>query len=68
MKQELSPEGKEIYLSKLNLLDGDYFHILSPWQRKFVSSVYEQFLINPILSKKQMDQIDSIFEIATEAG
>ena len=67
MKQELSAKGKEIYLSKLNLLEGDCFHMLSPWQRKFVSSVYEQFLINPILSKKQMDEIDSIFEIATEA-
>lgn len=60
MKQNLTKEGIEHYSSKLALLSEDYFHLLSPWQRKFIQDVHEQFLVNPKLSKKQMDQIDSI--------
>lgn len=60
MKQNLTKEGIEHYSSKLALLSEDYFHLLSPWQRKFIQDVHEQFMVNPKLSKKQMDQIDSI--------
>jgi hypothetical protein len=61
MKQKLTAAGIEIYMSKLSILTGDYFHMLTPWQRKFITDVYDQFIEKPELSKKQMDQIDSIY-------
>ena len=61
MKYPLNENGKNLYLSKLSALSDEYFHRLTPWQRKFVNSVYESFLQKPELSKKQMDQVDNIF-------
>ena len=62
MKQRLSKDGIEMYLSRLSFLNGEALHNLTPWERKFITDVYDQILINPKLSKKQMDRIDSIFE------
>lgn len=62
MLQKLSELGKQNYMRKLTLLESEAHHMLTPWQRKFISDVYERFLIKPMLSKKQMDQIDSIYE------
>ena len=62
MKQRLSKDGIEMYLSRLSFLNGDAHHNLTPWERKFITDVYDQILVNPKLSKKQMDRIDSIFE------
>jgi hypothetical protein len=61
MKQKLTDAGIQIYLAKLSSLSGDNFHMLSPWQRKFITDVFEKFIEKPELTKKQMDQIDSIF-------
>ena len=62
MKQRLSKDGIELYLSRLSFLNEEALHNLTPWERKFITDVYDQILINPKLSKKQMDRIDSIFE------
>ena len=62
MKQRLSKDGIEMYLSRLSFLNEEALHNLTPWERKFITDVYDQILINPKLSKKQMDRIDSIFE------
>ena len=62
MKQRLSKDGIEMYLSRLSFLHEDALHNLTPWERKFITDVYDQILVNPKLSKKQMDRIDSIFE------
>ena len=61
MKYPLNDHGIDLYLSKLSALSDEYFHRLTPWQRKIVNSVYESFLQKPELSKKQMDQVDNIF-------
>ena len=61
MKYTLNENGTNLYFSKLSALSDEYFHMLTPWQRKFITSVYERFLQNPELSKKQMDQVDNIF-------
>ena len=61
MKYPLNENGKNLYLSKLSALSDEYFHRLTPWQRKFVNSVYESFLQKPDVSKKQMDKVDNIF-------
>ena len=61
MKYPLNGHGTNLYLSKLSALSDEYFHILTPWQRKFITSVYESFLQKSELSKKQMDQVDNIF-------
>ena len=62
MKQVLNKRGIEIYSSKLNSMETEYFHMLTPWQRKFITNVNDVFLTDKRLSKKQMDQIDSIYE------
>ena len=62
MKQVQNKRGIEIYTSKLNSMEVEYFHMLTPWQRKFITNVYDDFLTDKRLSKKQMDHIDSIYE------
>ena len=62
MKQVLNKRGIEIYSLKLNSMEVEYFHMLTPWQRKFITNVYDDFLTDKRLSKKQMDHIDSIYE------
>ncbi|MDG2257858.1 MAG: hypothetical protein P8L68_05125 [Paracoccaceae bacterium] len=61
MKYLLTENGLNLYLSKISALSDEYFHILTPWQRKFITSVYESFLQKPELSQKQVGQIDNIF-------
>ena len=61
MKQKLTDAGIQMYLSKLTSLSGDNLHMLSPWQRNFITDVFNQFIEKPELTKKQMDQIDSMF-------
>ena len=61
MTHKLTTSGISLYLTKLSSLSDDHFHMLTPWQRKFVTDVYSKFVQKPELSKKQMDQIDSIF-------
>ena len=51
MKYTLNENGTNLYFSKLSALSDEYFHLLTPWQRKFITSVYERFLQNPELSK-----------------
>jgi hypothetical protein len=54
-------QGTKLYFSKLAALSDEYFHMLTPWQRKFVTSVFGSFVVNSALSKNQMDQVDNIF-------
>ena len=61
MTHKLTTSGISLYLTELSSLSDDHFLMLTPWQRKFVTDVYSKFVQNPELSKKQMDQIDSIF-------
>ncbi len=65
MKTELTVEGVENYASKLEYIEFEGYELITPWQRKFIASVREQFPKEPTLSKKQMDQIDHIFETVT---
>ncbi len=62
MKVRLSVSGLQLYESRINYLNDDGFYLLSPWQRNFITSVAEQLKNEKSLSKKQMDQIESIFE------
>ena len=61
MKYPLTEQGLNLHFSKLSALSDEYFHMLTPWQRKFVTSVFNDFVIKSALSKKQMDQVDNIF-------
>ena len=61
MTHKLTASGIRLHLAKLSFLSDEHFHMLTPWQRKFVTDVYRKFVQKPELSKKQMDQIDSIF-------
>ena len=58
MKYTLNENGTNLYFSKLSALSDEYFHLLTPWQRKFITSVYEFLRAN---FQKQMDQVDNIF-------
>ena len=61
MKYPLTEQGINLYFSKLSALSDEYFHMLTPWQRKFVTNVFDDFIVKSALSKKQMDQVDNIF-------
>jgi len=55
-KQKLTEAGIQMYLAKLTSLSGENFHMLSPWQRKFITDVFDQFIKKPELTKKQLGQ------------
>ena len=44
MKYPLTEQGINLYFSKLSALSDEYFHMLTPWQRKFVTSVFDDFV------------------------
>ena len=66
MKLKLTSEAIERYQSMLDFMEYEAYERLTPWQRNFVGSVRLQLLNDKALSKKQVDQIDHIFEKVVE--
>ena len=58
---KLTPDALERYINSLEHIYEEKFHQLTPWRRKFVTSVRDQLLTKSTLSKKQMDILDDIF-------
>ena len=58
---KLTPDALERYINSLEHIYEEKFHQLTPWRRKFVTSVRDQLLRKSTLSKKQMDILDDIF-------
>ena len=61
MKRRLSGDGFQRYSAMVTTLDFECPESLTPWQRKFVSSIKVQLSRDASLSIKQIDQIENIF-------
>lgn len=65
MKLKLTPESTKRYLAKIEYINFNAYELLSPWQRRFMASIADQISKDPSLSKKQIDQLDYIFEVSS---
>lgn len=67
MKLKLTPESTERCLAKIVFIKFHAYEKLSPWQRRFMASIEDQITKDSSLSRKQLDQLDHIFEVSTRA-
>ena len=59
---KLTTKALEQYVNSIEHTYEERFHLLTPWQRKFITSIRQQLMHRSTLSKKQMDILDDLFE------